>query len=237
MKMLDFGFYNMDCMQGMKNIESNSVDLCVTDPPYKIVSGGATGHKTFLSSVPIDVVKSGKLFKYNEIQFNEWIPEIYRILKDGSHCYLMTNGRNIKDIWIEAEKAGFKFQNILVWKKNNATPNKYYMNCIEFILVFRKGKAKTINEPGTKNLIEINNVVNKLHPTQKPVDLMSIFIINSSNKNEIIIDPFAGSGSTLVAAQKLKRRYIGYEIDKKYFDIARKRLDRTDTQMDIYDFL
>ena len=97
-------------------------------------------------------------------------------------------------------------------------------NC-EFILFLRKGKAKTINNVGSKMIHSFNNIIgNKTNPCEKPVDLLKLYIENSSKKGDIVFDPFCGTGSTLIAAKELGRQYLGYEIDKEYFDIAIKRL-------------
>lgn len=78
---------------------------------------------------------------------------------------------------------------------------------------------------GTSNFIQIPNIKDKLHPTQKPVDLMKLLVENSSNKDDIVLDSFMGSGSTGVACLETDRKFIGYEIDKKYYDIARERME------------
>ena len=176
-------------------------------------------------------VRQGKMFKHNEIQFSEWLPEVYRVLKQDTHCYIMINARNLKDLQTEAEKVGFVFQNLLVWKKGNATPNKYYMQQLEFILMLRKGAAKNINDMGTTNCLSTPNIIGKkVHPTEKPIALMDIMIRNSTNKGDIVLDPFAGSGSTLLAAKIADRRYIGFEIDPVYYEIADKRLNQIPLQ-------
>ena len=132
-------------------------------------------------SDPTTYTKNGKLFKYNDIKFEDWLPEVYRVLKQNTHCYIMINPRNLAELQTKAEKVGFKFQQIIIWAKNNSTPNKYYLNSYEMILMLRKGKAKNINNMGTKNILQINNIIgNKKHPTEKPVDLMQILIENST---------------------------------------------------------
>lgn len=104
---------------------------------------------------------------------------------------------------------GFKFQQLIVWKKFNCTPTQYYMNSCEFILMFRKGKAKYINNMGTKNLLEIPNIIRtKKHPTEKPVELMKILIENSSNENDIVLDPFIGAGSSGLACLECNRKFL-----------------------------
>ena len=130
----------------------------------------------------------------------------------------------MNEIITETENVGFKLQNILVWAKDNKVCNHYYMKQCEFILLFRKGQARDINNMGTSNLLQIPNVKCKAHPTQKPVDLMKILIENSSNENDIVLDCFCGSGSTGVACLESNRNFIGCEIDKKYYDIAVERI-------------
>lgn len=174
------------------------------------------------------LVAKGKLFEYCSIKFEEWLPEVYRVMKSGTHIYFMVNGRNFKDLQIEAEKAGFIYQNTLVWVKQNATPNHYYMQKCEFILMLRKGSARDINNIGTVNVFcDLNPFKNKFHPTEKPVSLIKKLIENSTKINDIVLEPFAGSGTTLIAAKEAGRNYVGSEIDKKYYDIALKRLNNT----------
>lgn len=172
--------------------------------------------------------RQGKLFKHNDIKFSDWLPEVYRVLKKDTHCYIYISARNLKELQTEAEKVGFKFQQLIVWKKNNVTPNKFYLNNYELILMLRKGKAKFINNMGTKNVIEIENVRNKTHPTEKPVELNKILIENSSDKSETILDLFMGTGSCGVACKELNRNFIGIEIDEKYFNIAKERIENTE---------
>lgn len=241
--------YNDDCLKVLSTLPDESVDLVVTDCPYKIVAGGVTikersdecggvlskravADKGCCSSAWIRkdgqvpaAVKNGKMFSHNDIKFSEWLPDVYRVLKQGSHCYIMINARNLKELQTEAEKAGFKFQNILIWNKGNAVPNKYYMNAYEMILMLRKGPAKNINNMGTKNILDVKNSrINRLHPTEKPVELMKILIENSSNKNDIVLDPFMGAGSTGVASVEIGRSFIGIEIDKHYYDVSKLKL-------------
>ena len=138
----------------------------------------------------------------------------------------MINGRNLKELQIEAEKVGFKFCNLLVWVKNNQTPHKFYMSRTEFILMLRKGKERYINDLGCSNVfIYPNRSGDKFHPTEKPIELMRDFIINSTNEGDKVLDPFMGAGSTCIACKQTGREYYGIEIDEKYYDIAKKRID------------
>ena len=225
--------YNDDCLNILKNLEDESIDLCVTDCPYKVVAGGCTKTKFKIVSGILHkdentpaYIKQGKMFKHNDIKFSDWLPELYRVMKNESHTYIMINARNLKDLQIEAEKAGFKFQQLIVWNKGNSVPNQYYMNSYELILMLRKGKAKYINNMGSKNILDVKNICgNKMHPTEKPVELMQILVENSSNEGDTVLDLFMGVGATALACKNTNRNFIGIEIDEKYFNIAKKRLD------------
>lgn len=209
--MAEIKLYNDDCLQVLKDIPDNSIDLVVTDCPYHIIAGGRTNNavtiggyhntggmlsrRTDLAQVAQTYIKQGKIFKHNDIEFKDWLPEVYRILKFNTHCYVMINPRNLKDLWQCAEDAGLIFQNLLVWDKGNLTPNKWYLNCYELILMLRKGNAKNINDLSCKNILRIPNITRvKLHPTEKPVDLMRVLVENSTQECETVVDPFMGVG-------------------------------------------
>jgi site-specific DNA-methyltransferase (adenine-specific) len=218
--------FNKDCLDVLKQIPDNSIDLVVTDPPYKVISGGNKSEK-WKSGYSKSVLfkNDGKIFDFNNIDFNDWIPEIYRILKPATHFYCMTNTINIAKILQVCEDVGFKLHNILVWEKNTANANRWYMKNCEFTLFFRKGESKTINNPSSKMVHHFNNIIgNKTHPTEKPVELMKFYIENSSNIDDLVLDPFMGSGSTVIACKESNRKCIGIEIDTKYFDTAKDRL-------------
>lgn len=219
-----------DCIELMKDLEDESVDLIVTDPPYKVTSRGNAGNSGGMLQKKIN--KQGKVFNFNDIEPHEYIPEFYRVLKDGSHCYIMTNHVNLQKILNTATEMGFKFIKSLVWNKGNKIMGQYYMSQFEYILFFRKGKGKKINSCGTSDIISVQNRKTKdvdgknLHDTEKPVELMQILVENSSQENELVLDPFMGIGSTGVACKNSNRRFIGFELDEKYFDIAKQRIDK-----------
>lgn len=217
-----------DCLEIMKDIPDESIDLIITDPPYKIVQGGCTNKAVRLKGSNQEQLKKGTLFNNNSIKFSEWVPEVYRVLKNNSHCYIMSNDRNINELLNVCKNTGFKLLNILVWGKSKHSPNRYYMKNCEFIVFLRKGKAKNINNMGTKQLLLVNNVENKRHPSEKPIELMKILIENSSNENDVVLDCFMGIGTTGVACKKLNRNFIGIELDEKYFNIAKERIENED---------
>ena len=217
--------YNEDCLEGMKRIPDGSVDLVVTDPPYKLTSGGCKGKSKIIFNQTYYIGKSrGQMFKIPP--FEPWLKECFRVLKNGSHFYCMTNDKNLKDILVLAEKCGFKEVNILVWKKWMHTPLPYYMKNVEFIILFRKGSARKIKNMGDYTLIENFKGIRatKMHPSEKPSSLMERLLDNSSNEGDTILDPFMGSGTTAIACINTNRNYIGFEMDRGYYDLAQQRI-------------
>ena len=216
---------NEDSISAMRNMNEECVDLILTDPPYKTITGGDSNGKN--SERPKGMLSGNrKLFKHQNIKISDWMPEIYRILKPGSHAYIFTNALNLTEMLNEANKAGFKLHNLLVWEKNNCTPSQFYMKNCEYVLFLRKGKAKWINDiGGSKTVHQFNNIIgNKTHPCEKPIELLKFYIANSSNTGDIVFDPFIGTGSTMVAAKELERQYLGFELETPYFDIAQERI-------------
>lgn len=222
--------FNDDVLEIMKLMDNESVDLIVTDPPYRTTSRGWNGNSGGMCKKK--EFKSGKVFTHNTIKPQEYIPKFYRILKEGTHCYIMTNHVNLYEILTVAQDCGFHFIKSLVWNKGNKIMGQAYMSQFEYILFFRKGKFKKINKCGTSDILEVPNKKQKdedgknLHDTEKPVELMRILVENSSQENDIIFEPFMGIGATVVASLELNRRCIGVELDDKYFSIAKDRVEQ-----------
>jgi site-specific DNA-methyltransferase (adenine-specific) len=209
----------------MKLIPDCSIDLVITDPPYKTITGGDSNGVN--SERPKGMLSGNrKLFKHQKLEISDWMPELYRVLKEGTHCYIFTNTLNLNEMLNESKKAKFKLHNLLVWEKNNCTPSQFYMKNCEYILFLRKGKAKWINDiGGSKTVHKYNNIIgNKKHPTEKPVELLEFYINNSSNEGDLIFDPFMGSGSTAVACINTGRNYLGFEIDEEYYNVINQRI-------------
>ena len=219
---------NGNCLDTLKNIPNESIDLIVTDPPYPTTSRGNAGNSGGM--LQKDINKKGKVFTHNNINCKEYAPEFYRLLKDGSHCYVMTNHINLIDMLNTFTDVGFHFIKSLIWNKGNKIMGQYYMSQYEYILFFRKGKGKKINNCGTSDILSISNKKTKdkdgknIHDTEKPVELMEVLVNNSSQENELVLDPFMGVGSTGIACIKNKRNFIGIEIDENYFTIAKERM-------------
>lgn len=220
--------YNEDCYEAIKKMADKSIDLIVTDPPYKVTSRGSSG--TMGGYWKNDKAKRGIIFDNNDISCKIYLPEFFRILKDRSILYIMCNNTNLQEMINVGVECGFKFVKCLIWEKGNKICGRYYMNCFEYILLFRKGGDKPIKNCGTPDILRVpikklkDSNGNNLHDTEKPVELMKILIENSSDENDVVLDPFSGIGSTLIAAKELNRHYIGFELDKEYYKIACDRL-------------
>ena len=212
-----------DCLERMKEIPDSSVDLCVSDVPYKLTGGGKGDG---VNSKRPKGILSDNTQLMQVPKFEDWLPELYRVMKDGSHIYLMCNFKNLNDLMNKTEAVGFKHVNLLVWEKNNCTPSQFYMKNCEYTLLLRKGKSKYINNIGdSKTVHKFNNIIgNKVHPTEKPVDLMKFYVENSSNVGDVVLDMFMGSCSTGVACLNTDRRFIGIEKVEDYFNIGKERL-------------
>ena len=172
--MQDIQLYNDDCLKIMKTLENNSIDLIVTDPPYKVSSKGNAGNAGGM--LQSKVFMKGEIFT-SLPHVKEYIQIFYSILKEGGHLYLMTNQKNLQEMLNETTNAGFKFIKSLIWDKGNKIMGQYYMSQFEYILFFRKGKGIKINNCGTSDLISIPNKKLKhnnknLHVTEKPINLV-----------------------------------------------------------------
>ena len=230
--------YQGNCLDKLKQINDNSIDLIVTDPPYPVTSRGSAGNAGGMLLKEIN--KKGKVFKHNNINCSQYAPEFYRVLKDGSHCYVMTNHINLIEMLNTFTSNGFHFIKSLIWNKGNKIMGQFYMSQFEYILFFRKGKGVKINNCGTSDILVVPNKKtkdkdgNNLHDTEKPIKLMEILIENSSKENDIVMDPFMGVGSTGIACVNTNRNFIGVELDENYFNNAKERIENNINQPTLF---
>lgn len=233
--------YNEDCYKAIKDIPDKSVDLIVTDPPYLIENTKAGGNSNLAKSIQ---------GMNNELQNNiltegiriELLDEFMRIMK-VPNIYIWCNHKQIPiylDYFVNEHNCSF---DMILWNKPNAMPlfNNKYLTDKEYCLYFRKGgycNPESYEEAKTVYTQPINITDKSLfnHPTIKPLNIITNTIKNSSRKNDIVLDCFAGSGTTLIAAKDLNRHYIGFEIEKKWYEIAKNRLENIDAngQMSLF---
>ena len=221
---------NGNAIDFMKTLEDESVDLIVTDPPYKVTARGNAGNSGGMMQSKLSM--QGKIFADNDIDIEKYLPEFYRMLKDKTHCYIMCNHINLVHFLKVIDDSPFHFVKCLVWVKNNKIMGGYYMNQFEYIIMLRKGGDRKVNDCGISDVLMFANRKDKkadgsnVHDSQKPIGLFRTLIMQSTNEGDLVLDPFIGSGTTAIAAIKEKRHFIGMELNKEYFDIAEDRIKK-----------
>lgn len=221
--------FHGDCIEKLDILPTNSIDLVITDPPYGIdfQNDWQNGDNQFEKMENDDKIDTS------------FIPKIDKVTKDNSALYLFTRW-DVYPEWLKAVKqSDFKVKNCIVWDKVKhglGDLQKSYAPTHEFIIYAVKGENE-INGKRPQDIMRDRRVLHgeKQHPAEKPVSLISELIKNSSDKGDIVLDPFAGSGSTLVAAEIHDRNYIGIEIAEKFVDLARKRIKESESQKKITD--
>lgn len=209
--------------------------LAVSDVPYALTTGGVSKSSKTMSGIfaAHNYANDGQLIMAT-VPFPAMMAAIYAALVDDADCYVMANDKNVHPLTDAALKAGFQFHNLLAWDKITPTANRWYMKNLEFTLYLWKGRARTINFPGSKQLIRGGIEKEHGHPTEKPVHLMAEYIRNSSAPGEVVIDPFMGSGTTGVAAVQCGRKFIGIELDEGFFDGACERIRASYAHPDLF---
>jgi site-specific DNA-methyltransferase (adenine-specific) len=179
-----------------------------------------------------------RIEKYDDIFWDDnldwlddWSLQTHKILKENSHMYVFCSFHNI-DIFKQTLQRDFMFKNILIWEKNNTSMGDLkgdYAPKYEMILFVTKGR-RLLKGRRDANILKFPRTGNRLHPTQKPEQLISYLIGKSSEKDEIVYDPFVGSGTTALSALSLGRRYIGSEINEDYYKISLDRIKQMEEQ-------
>lgn len=204
-----------DCLIFMKGIPDKSIDSVITDPPYGM---------SFQSNYRKEKYK--KIDGDNSlIWIDDFSKEIYRVSKDNTAHYIFCSFHNI-DIFKQALQKYFTIKNILVWEKNNTSMGDLtgdFAPKTEFVLFIQKGR-RLINGKRDPNIFRFSKTGNRLHPTEKPVDMFEYLLSKFSNEGNVILDPFAGSGTTGVACKNTNRNYILIEKEPEYIEIINKRL-------------
>ncbi len=239
-----------DCIEGLKELPDNYVDLVITDPPYAISQKGKKISRKSLNSkswkrnsdIKLDFGKWDN-FKTEEdfFKFTEsWFKECVGMLKQKSWIYIFFDKQKTGyfDLFL-SKKYGIKSRTIFTWLKSNPTPSFRKVNWLsasEFVWVGSKGECKLKNFLNQTDMFNYMITPNKSiygvteHPTEKPIDLIIKFILTSSNEGDLILDPFLGSGTTAVACSSLNRNFLGFEINPEYCQIAIKRLEQENIQ-------
>ncbi|MET3699831.1 site-specific DNA-methyltransferase (adenine-specific) [Bacillus oleivorans] len=236
---------NDDCIQAMKKIKSESIDMIFADPPYFLSNGGISCKSGKIVSV--DKGDWDKETDRNKIdRFNyEWIKECKRILNKNGTLWITGTFHNIFSVGQALTYQKYKILNSIVWQKEDPPPNmshRMFTHAWEHIIWAKKNdQSKQIFN--YEIMCKLNNglqmtdiwkipAVQKnektfgYHPTQKPLELLNRIILASTNKNQIILDPFCGSGTTGVAAITLGRKFIGIEKEEQFVKLSERRINK-----------
>ena len=229
--------YNDDCLTVLKAMGDKTVDLVVTDPPYEINATGGGGSINKVKKLNKSLKHLDEADIADGYNIEEVCTELVRVMKN-INIYIWCNKVQIPGYFnCFVNKSGCKFD-ILCWHKTNALPtykNKY-LSDTEYCLYFRKGgycdpsqtdEGERYENAKTYYIAPLNAKDKKLwnHPTIKPLDFTEKIIKNSSKEGEVVLDCFMGSGTTGVACKNLNRDFIGIELNKEYFDIAKCRIN------------
>ena len=244
--------FNGDCLEVLHSVRENSVDMIFADPPYMLSNNGFTCQSGRMVTVNKGNWDKSGGFEEDTVFHNEWISACRRVLKPEGTIWISGTYHSIYQCGYLLQKNGFHFLNDIAWFKPNAPPNlscRFFTASHETLLWARKDKKakhtfnyevmKTGHFPEDK-LKNENTQMRSVwsvptlkndekdhgkHPTQKPLDILKRVVLASTNENNVVLDPFCGSGTTGVACARLGNRpFIGIEIDKDYCELAKRRL-------------
>ena len=240
--------YNKDCIIGMKTIPDETIDLVVTDPPFAINFKAKKANYNRTASR----VLSG----YNEINVedyykftNNWMCQVKRILKKSGSMYVFSGWNNLKDILTALDVNGFTTINHIIWKYQFGvvTAKKFVTSHYHCLFVCKNDKMRKFFPYSRFKKNAKTSDGKSLHyrdkedvwiikreywtgddktPTKLPAEIIKKILQYSSEKNDLILDPFLGSGQVAVISKMLGRKYLGFEIIKSYYDFAYKRLEK-----------
>src|SRR5574344_116301 len=217
-----------DCLEVMKDIPDNSIDLVVIDPPYELetqIGGGFfrnSNEKRRKYQDEIESMMTG---------ISEQLLDILCNKMKKVNMYIFCSRTQMLTLLNYANKNNFSW-NLLTWHKTNPIPtcNNKYLNDTEYIVFMREKGVQVFGNYHTKKsyfITPVNKKEKQLygHPTIKPLDIIENLIINSSLENDTVLDCFMGSGTTGVACKKLNRNFIGIELSEEYYNIAVRRIN------------
>lgn len=247
----NFKLLHGDALLLLKKIPKESIDMIFADPPYFLSGDGIS-----CSGGKMVSVKKGdwdeKISIDEKHKFNrKWIRECKKVLKPNGTIWISGTMHNIYSIGMALEQEGFKIINNITWKKLNPPPNiscRAFVHSTETILWAKKDLKKAKHKFNYSLMREMNDGKQMKdvwetsltkpsekkcgkHPTQKPMSILEKIILASTDEGDIILDPFNGSGTTGIVANKLKRNYIGIEKEKEYIDITIKRKEELENEV------
>ena len=204
-----------DCLEIIKNIPDNSINFCLTDIPYDAVNRESNGLRN-LDKGKADIIT---------FNLHNFLKEVTRV-SSNSIC-IFCGKEQFSEIYDFFSKQKGTVRPI-IWEKSNPSPmnGQYiYLSGVELAVWFKKSGAKTFNAHCKNTVFKYPNGRSKLHPTEKNHDLLKDLILDNTNENDIVFDPCMGSGSHGLVALENGRSFIGIELDKYYFSIAKERIE------------
>ena len=233
-----------DTFDLLEKMEENCIDVIFADPPYFLSNNGIT-----CSGGKVASVNKGSWDKAENLdakhEFNrQWIKLAKKVLKPNGTIWISGTLHNIFSVGMALEQEGFKILNNITWQKNNPPPNlscRYFTHSTETILWARKNNksarhffnyklmkelngGKQMKDVWTGNLTSQKEKNFGKHPTQKPLYLLEKILLASTQENDLVLDPFCGSGTTGVACKILKRKFIGIDNNPEFIELSRERL-------------
>ena len=241
----DFGeLYLGDCFDLFSGLHADSFDLIFADPPYFLSNGGISCSGGRQVSVNKGSWDEGATPAQRHAFNRRWIHRCRRVLKETGTIWVSGTMHNIYSIGMALEQEGFKILNNITWQKTNPPPNlacRCFTHSTETVLWakfdsprarhcfnYQDMKAanggKQMKDVWMGSLTRASEKTEGKHPTQKPEYLLERILLASSKEGDVVLDPFVGSGTTAVVAKKLGRRYVGFDAEREYLEIARRRL-------------
>lgn len=233
--------YNEDCLKVIQKLEDNSIDLLITDPPYNLgefIQKRNYNIKNMRENNLLNAKDWDSLSKEEYlVNMDKFFQEVSSKLKVGANVIIFLSSLRIESIVEIAERYNFYYKTTGVWHKTNPMPrnmNLHFVNSNEFWLyfVYKKRTGNTFNNENRMIMDYIESSTPKSsekqygkHPTQKPIQIIDYLIKILSREGDLVLDPFLGSGTTGESAVRLKRNFIGIELDRNYFEMAKKRIE------------
>jgi site-specific DNA-methyltransferase (adenine-specific) len=202
--------FNADCIHVMRTLNAGPVDMILTDPPY-VTRYCDRADRTVANDDNVRWLRPA-------------FSEMHRVLKDGGFC-VSFYGWNKVDLFMDAWRAvGFRIVGHLVFRKRYASSTRFLRYEHEQAYLLAKGEPARPAKP-IPDVLDFPYTGNRLHPTQKPIEALTPLIEAFTAPGALVLDPFCGSGSTLVAARKLGRDWIGVELDTGHYQTAGNRMN------------
>ena len=240
--------YNEDCVQGMEGVGDSTVDLIVTDPPFGIGFGGAKPNYNRTASLVLDGYGEVGADRYRQFCM-AWMGQAFRVLKDTGSMYVFSGWNNLKDVLAALDDTGFTTINHIVWRYPFGvhTRTRYVTSHYTIPYVckdprkrrfypysrFGKGERAGGGRGGSLHYRDKESVWDikreywrgkEKTPTKLPAEIVAKMLAYSSTKGDLVLDPFLGSGQVAVVAKGMGRRYMGFEVSKRYCEFARRRV-------------